>query len=307
MTRLMAAGLFAVAAAAALGACSRQAAPRSGLEIEPGTPVTLQRTDGVKVEGRLVEVQPGQIVVETAGGKKTVRRTDIAALSARDLVAPAAAPAPERPGTTAALAPPSGVTSDSSGAQGTTSVPAPAPAAPRFREVTIPAGTVLPVEMRTAVSSDRSKVEDPVRATLRAPVSIAGVRALPAGTEVLGHVTAARHSGRVKGRAHVAVRFTAVDLPDAHGKLAIQTEAVSRLAPATKKQDAATIGGGAAGGAIIGGILGGGDGAAKGAAIGGAAGTGVVLSTRGKDVRLGPGTFVSVRLTAPLTVRVKQG
>jgi hypothetical protein len=307
MKRLMAAGLVAVGAAAALSGCSRQAAPRSGFEIEPGTPVTLQRTDGVKIEGRLVEVQPGQIVIESAEGKKTVRRTDIAALSARDLAARAAAPAPGRPGTAASLAPPSGVTSDASGAPAATSVPTPAPGAPRFKEVTIPAGTVLPVELRTAVSSDRSQVEDPVRATLRAPVSIAGVRALPAGTDVFGHVTAARHSGRVKGRARVAVRFTAVDLPDAHGRLPIQAETVSRLAPATKKQDAARIGGGAAGGAIIGGILGGGDGAAKGAAIGGAAGTGVVLSTRGKEVRLGPGTFVSIRLTAPLTVRLKQG
>jgi hypothetical protein len=64
------------------------------------------------------------------------------------------------------------------------------------------------------------------------------------------------------------------------------------------------IGGGAVGGAIIGGIMGGGSGAAKGATIGGAAGTGVVLSTRGKEVRLGPGARVSVRLAAPLTVRV---
>ena len=49
------------------------------------------------------------------------------------------------------------------------------------------------------------------------------------------------------------------------------------------------IGAPAAAGAIIGGIVGGGDGAAKGAVIGGAAGTGYVLSTRGKEVRLGKG------------------
>jgi len=62
---------------------------------------------------------------------------------------------------------------------------------------------------------------------------------------------------------------------------------------------------GAAGGAIIGGILGGGSGAAKGAAIGGAGGTGVVLATKGKEVRLGPGAAITTRLTAPLTVRMK--
>jgi hypothetical protein len=183
--------------------------------------------------------------------------------------------------------------------------PAPTSAEPSYREVTIPSGTTLAAELRTAVASDTSSVEDPVRATLRRPVVIDGQTVLPAGTALLGHVTAAERSARVKGRASVAFRFNQVDLPGEGGRLAIRTGAISRVAPATKKQDAAKIGGGAAGGAIIGGILGGGDGAAKGAAIGGAAGTGVVLSTRGKEVRLGAGTPVSVRLTAPLTVRIR--
>ena len=58
-------------------------------------------------------------------------------------------------------------------------------------------------------------------------------------------------------------------------------------------------------GAALGAILGGGSGAAKGAAIGGAGGTGVVLATKGKEVRLGPGAAITTRLTAPLTVRVR--
>ena len=81
---------------------------------------------------------------------------------------------------------------------------------------------------------------------------------------------------------------------------------MAREAEATKKQDAAKIGGGAAGGAVIGAIVGGGSGAAKGAAIGGAAGTGVVVATRGKEVRLGPGAAVSVKLTEPLRVLVRR-
>jgi hypothetical protein len=173
-----------------------------------------------------------------------------------------------------------------------------------YREVTIPAGTVLPLELKSSVASDSSKVEDQVRASLRRSVQINGVQALPAGTAVLGHVTNAERSARVKGRASIAFRFTEVDLPGDGGRHAIRTDVVSRQAAATKKQDATKIGAGSAGGAIVGGILGGGDGAAKGAAIGGAAGTGVVLSTRGKEVRLGPGADVSVRLAAPVTVRV---
>jgi hypothetical protein len=175
---------------------------------------------------------------------------------------------------------------------------------PEYREVTIPAGTVLPVELQTAVASDSSNVEDRVRGTLRRAVVVNGVQVLPAGTPLLGHVTNAERSARVKGRASIAFRFTQLDPPGDAGRVAIQTGVISRVAAATKKQDAAKIGGGAAGGAIIGGILGGGDGAAKGAAIGGAAGTGVVLSTRGKEVRLGPGAPLSVRLQAPVRIRV---
>jgi hypothetical protein len=177
-------------------------------------------------------------------------------------------------------------------------------AAPTYREVTIPAGTILPVALSTAVASDSSRVEDAVRGTLRRAVVVHGMQALPAGTAVLGHVTSVQRSARVKGRARVAFRFTAVDPPGETGRVSIRTQSVARLAPATKKQDAAKIGGGAAGGALIGAIADGGEGAAKGAAIGGAAGTGVVLATRGKEVRLGPGTPVAVRLTAPVTIRV---
>ena len=79
---------------------------------------------------------------------------------------------------------------------------------------------------------------------------------------------------------------------------------MSRTAAATKGEDATKIGIGAGAGAVIGGPLGGKDGAAKGAAVGGGAGTGVVLATKGREVRLGPGADVTTLLTAPLTVRV---
>jgi hypothetical protein len=201
-------------------------------------------------------------------------------------------------------------TADKPAAQPDTSA-APSPTAtaaeekrPEYREITIPSGTTLQLTLRTAVGSDTSSVEDPVRATLRSPVSIKGVQALPEGTAFIGHVTDAERSGRVKGRARIAFRFTRADPPGRGEQLTVRTATVSRLAPATKKRDAATIGGGAVGGAIIGGIVGGGSGAAKGAAIGGAGGTGVVLATRGKEVTLPAGTAVNVKLAAPLTVRV---
>jgi hypothetical protein len=174
---------------------------------------------------------------------------------------------------------------------------------PAFRDVTIPAGTVLPVELQSSVASDTSSVEDPVGARLRKAIMIDGVEALPAGSTVRGTVTEATRSARVKGRARVGFRFHSIE-PAGRERLEIRTTVIAREAPGTKKQDAAKIGIPAGAGAVIGGIVGGGDGAAKGAAIGGAAGTGVVLSTRGKEVRFGPGADFSVKLLAPITVRV---
>ena len=284
-----------VAAAILAGACAKESA---SLEIKPGNTVSVEKKDGVVVVGRLVEVKPEHVIVDTSTGRREIARSDISTFRAdASAVSTPAQPAgtalaAERPESSAAAKPAS-------------TPPSAAAPAPEYREVTLPAGTVLPVELSTAVASDTSHVEDAVRGTLRRAVTVGGVHALPAGTVVTGVVTAAERSARVKGRARVAFRFTAIDPPGDAQRMSMRTDTVSRLAEATKKQDAYKIGGGAAGGAIVGGILGGGDGAAKGAAIGGAAGTGVVLSTRGKEIRLAPGTPVSVRLAAPLTVRVR--
>lgn len=174
--------------------------------------------------------------------------------------------------------------------------------APRVREITIPDGTTLRLRLRSAVASDSSRVEDVVRAELREAVRVNGEVVLPAGTELAGTVTAVERSGRVKGRARVAYRFTTLYHDGVRYDL--RTAPLSHVARATKKKDAAKIATGAGAGAVVGAIVGGGDGAAKGAAIGGAAGTGVVLATRGEEVRLGPGAAVTTRLTAPLTVRI---
>ena len=279
-----------VAAAILAGACAKESA---SLEIKPGNTVSVEKKDGVVVVGRLVEVKPEHVTVDTSTGRREIARSDISTFRADE----SAVSTPAQPAGTALAA----ERSESPAAK-----PASAAApAPEYREVTLPAGTILPVELTSAVASDTSRVEDAVRGTLRRAVTVGGVQALPAGTAVTGVVTAAERSARVKGRARVAFRFTAIDPPGDAQRMSMRTDTVSRMAAATKKQDAYKIGGGAAGGAIVGGILGGGDGAAKGAAIGGAAGTGVVLATRGKEIRLGPGTPVSVRLAAPLTVRVR--
>jgi hypothetical protein len=171
-----------------------------------------------------------------------------------------------------------------------------------YREVTIPAGTVLPLRLTSSVGSDTSGLEDAVHAQLRRTIVVRGIGALPAGSAVSGYVTEAKQSAKVKGRARVGFRFNTIS---ARGEsYRVSTSSVVRQAPGTKKKDAAKIAIPAAAGAIIGGIADGKKGAAIGTAVGGGAGTGVVLATRGQEVRLGRGAAVSVRLLRPLKVLV---
>jgi len=109
----------------------------------------------------------------------------------------------------------------------------------------------------------------------------------------------------VKGLAHVAVRFNTLTPRGDDERYTIRTGPVARTASGTKKRDAMEIGIPAAGGAVVGGLLGGKKGAVIGGAAAGGAGTAVVLNQRGKEVRLGKGAALTLRLTEPLTIRVK--
>ena len=180
-----------------------------------------------------------------------------------------------------------------------------AAAAPAWREVTIPAGTALAVVLDTSIASATSRVEQPVTAHLARPLNIRGETVLAEGTRVSGVVTDATRSAKVKGRAHVAVRFDTLTTRGDDQRYTIHTASVGRTAPGTKKKDALEIGAPAAGGAIIGALIGGKKGAAIGTAAGGGAGTAVVLSTRGKEVSLPKGSALTLRLSQPVTIRVK--
>jgi hypothetical protein len=172
------------------------------------------------------------------------------------------------------------------------------------REITVPAGTRLSIVLDTSVGSDTSRVEEPVHAHLAQPVVVRGVTVLPAGSSVSGVVTSAARSGKVKGLAHVAMRFDSVTPKGEDARYQIRTTAVGRTAEATKKKDALEIGGAAAGGAIIGALVGGKKGALIGGAAGGGGGTAVVLSTRGKEVHVPKGARLMLKLSAPLTIRI---
>lgn len=174
------------------------------------------------------------------------------------------------------------------------------------RQVTIPAGTTLRLRVNRGFGSDISHIEDPVSATLARSVVISGRAVLPAGSSASGYVSEATRPGKVKGRGRVGVRFTRITPASQAASYTMQTRSWVAVAPATKKKDAFTIALPAAGGAGLGALIDGKKGAGIGAAIGGGAGTATVLTTRGKEVRVGRGAVLAVRLTSPLTINVDE-
>jgi len=161
--------------------------------------------------------------------------------------------------------------------------------------ITVPEGATLPLVLESAISSATSRSGDVVVARLADDVRVGDKVVVPSGTEVRGRVTAAVPSGRVKGLARLAFDFDTLVL---EGKEhAIGTRPVDITAANSHKRDAVIIGIGAGAGAMVGGIVDGKKGAGIGALIGGATGTGVVLTNKGKEVNLGSGTRVTVRLT----------
>ena len=161
--------------------------------------------------------------------------------------------------------------------------------------ITIPEGTTFPLVLETAMSSESSRSGDVIVARLAEDVRVGEKVRVPSGSEVRGRVTTAVPSGRVKTRARLAFGF---DTLVVDGKEhSIGTGPIDITAGDTHKKDAVTVGIGAGAGAIVGAIVDGKKGAGIGALIGGAAGTGVVLTNTGKEVALGTGTRVTVRLT----------
>src|SRR5262245_25784626 len=146
-------------------------------------------------------------------------------------------PAPAAAGQKAGGARAGGGSGGASGSGATHPAPAPRPAPRR------PGGTTIPVTLETALSSATSSAGDLAVARVSSDVVVAEKVVVPAGTEMRGRVTTAVRSGKVKGRAHLAVQFDQLVL---HGReQAIETRPIDITAKAQKKRDGAMLAGGA--------------------------------------------------------------
>jgi len=187
-----------------------------------------------------------------------------------------------------------GVEAERADARLTTATTPAAKAAAVNNKITIPSGTVLRVSLIDALNSDTNSVGDRFLASLAEPVVVEGSTLLPKGTKVRGRVLDVEDSGRVKGDA--SIRLALTDIVQGNRMIAITTNTFTATAESSTTRDAGIIAGGAGVGAAIGAIAGGKKGAAIGAVSGGGAGTGVVLATKGKEIRYPPETRLTFTL-----------
>jgi len=175
--------------------------------------------------------------------------------------------------------------------------------APQFEDVILPASAVIGLQVETATSTERARVEDRVDARVSRDVMAGGRVAIPAGSRMIGSVTTVERGGKVKEQARLGIRFHTLVLADGT-QMPLQTEPVMRLGEAPSASSSKKIGGAAVGGAILGAILGGGKGAAAGGAIGAGAGTAAVMAGDRSAATLRQGEYLNVKLSAPLTITV---
>src|SRR5438270_11970270 len=82
--------------------------------------------------------------------------------------------------------------------------------------LTIPAGSRIPVALKHAISTKRSRDGDAVYAATTFPFVMNDKVLIPAGTYVQGRIAHVKRAGRVKGRAEVLIHFTTLIYPSGY-------------------------------------------------------------------------------------------
>jgi type IV secretion system protein VirB10 len=182
----------------------------------------------------------------------------------------------------------------------------------------IPQGAHVLLRLENSVSTRTAKAGDFVYLRTAVPITDAGAIAVPAGSYVQGVVSESKPSGRVKGRAQLAIRLetltlasgkvykfsphlSSVDSGDNGQKVVGSESAIEQSS--SRLQDAERVAILAGSGAGIGGIA---DrswkGAGIGAGVGSAVGLATVLLTRGREVELRQGSTLDVVFDRPVSL-----
>jgi hypothetical protein len=176
----------------------------------------------------------------------------------------------------------------------------PPPPPPGPKKFIIDQGTQIPVRLIDPIDSEKNQTGDVFHATLNTPISTDGEVAVPAGTEVTGHLVDVKSAGKFKGQSAVALQLDSLSLGGKSYNL--QTDQYRKEGSSRGKNTAEKVGGGAIIGGIIGAIAGGGKGAAIGSAAGAGVGAGAQEISKSQQIKLPSETLLNFTLQAPITV-----
>ncbi len=182
----------------------------------------------------------------------------------------------------------------------------------------IPQGAHVLLRMENSLSTRTAKEGDFVYLRTAFPIASGGDIAVPAGSYVQGVVSMSKQSGRVKGRAQLAIRLETLTLASGKvykfsphlssvdsgetGQKVEGSENTVEQAPG-HGQDAERIAILAGSGAAIGGLAERSwKGAGIGSGVGSAVGLATVLLTRGKEVELRQGSTLDVVFDRPVAL-----
>jgi hypothetical protein len=165
---------------------------------------------------------------------------------------------------------------------------------------TLESGTNVPVRLQETLDTRRNRSGDRFAATLDEPL-VSGNRVIvPKGTLFSGHITAAKPSGRFRGRGLMVLTLDSFNL---NGQTySVHVASAARSTGGHKKRNWLWIGGTSGSGAAIGGAVAGGEGALIGAGAGAGAGLVGAVITGKKQVALPVESRVTFKLQAPVEI-----
>jgi hypothetical protein len=179
------------------------------------------------------------------------------------------------------------------------------PPPPAPRKLIIDQGTQVTVRLIDPIDSEKNQTGDTFHATLNAALTSDGQEAIPAGTELTGHLVSVKSAGKFAGQSEVVLQLDKIT--SGGQTYDLQTDQYKKTGSSRGKNTAEKVGGGAILGGIIGAIAGGGKGAAIGSAAGAGVGGGVQAATKAQQIKLPSETVLNFILQTPITVTQAPG
>jgi hypothetical protein len=178
-----------------------------------------------------------------------------------------------------------------------------APEPPKERHIRIPSGTLIPVRMIDAISTETDHVGQTFKASVDAPVVVNGETVIPRRADAFVKITDAKASGQITGKPELKVQLDSIVVDGE--RYTIDSNVFLREGVSQTKQTAKSAGIGALIGAGIGAVTGGKKGAVIGAGVGAGGGVAVEAASKNEQAQIESETQIDFRLEAPLEVTLR--